>query len=231
MLQTPPFTEDSALSREIDRLYADRRSPESTWALRALVERAAKDWPHSYELAWRTSRFWCWMGDTVDSVERRRDAGKAAWEAGERASVLHRAGVEGAFYAALGIGLYSHAVGVVHAVMRGLESKFQDHIDRAIELDPRFCYGGPPLAKGRLYYLLPWPKRDLERAEMFLRSALATNPESLRAQFYLAEVEIANKDRVGARLTLERVLQGDGAYDQAEAELVKRWARTALAAS
>jgi hypothetical protein len=215
------------LVADLDDLYAKRAHPEALRALGALTARALREYPGWYDVEWRAARYWVWMGDIATSDDARRDAGKTAWTYGEAA--CHRAAghVEAPFYTAVGIGLYAQAVGILTAIMQGLEGKFLQYIDAAIALDPRYSHGGPPLAKGRFYYLLPWPKRDLERAERYLRDALATNPEALRAHLYLSDVLKAKGNKAAARHAVSAALNGDFTYDPAEAGLIKDWARVA----
>jgi cytochrome c-type biogenesis protein CcmH/NrfG len=125
----------------------------------------------------------------------------------------------------VGIGAYSQAVGILKALTDGLEGKFNERLDLALKLDPAFDRAGPLLAKGRYYYELPWPKRDLKKSASFFRKVIEQHPESLRARFYLAEMLLADGEKKKAHELLLEVSQGGVAYDPAEGQLVQRWAR------
>ena len=107
--------------------------------------------------------------------------------------------VGGHYYAAAGIGIYSQAVGILKALGEGLESKFNERLDKAIEIDPRFQKEMPLIAKGRYYFELPWPKRNLGKSATWYRKALALDPNNLRATAWLAETLWSDGDVAGAR--------------------------------
>ena len=102
---------------------------------------------------------------------------------------------------------------------RGWRRKFNERLDKAIEIDPqlreRRCRC---IAKGRYYFELPWPKRDLGKsAELVPEGAREANPNNLRAP------ALPGRDAAGGRRRrrrrrrqLAKVPQGTIAYDPAE---------------
>ncbi|HEY0095291.1 MAG TPA: hypothetical protein VGB96_13245, partial [Archangium sp.] len=59
---------------------------------------------------------------------------------------------------------------------------------------------------------------------------LAKSPENLRAWMYLAETLLADGEEKKAHEAILKVTQGSGAYDPAEAQRVKAWAKPVQAA-
>jgi tetratricopeptide (TPR) repeat protein len=205
----------------LDRLYAGRGQADIDARLKVAFDQALQVDSGNYEVLWRAARYWQWVGDTSPGEAVKKQAGKKAWDLGLAAVQKDPNRIEGHFYVALGIGVYSQGVGILAALTEGLESKFVEHVDKAIALDPTFSNGGPNLAKGRFHFLLPWPKRDLEKAEKHLQQSLKTNPEGLRAQLYLAEVLHKKGDKAGAKHSLELTLAAPPDYDPAEARFIK----------
>ena len=170
----------------LDALYARRDEAAAAQALEDRLGRALEAAPEDFELLWRASRLRQWQA--VGAGEKaRRLLGKQAWELGDRARQANPARVEGPYFAALGLGLYAQAVGVLTALGEGLEARFIERLDAAIRINPMYERGGPLLVKGRYYYELPCPKRDLKKSAALLRQVLSQHPERLRARLYLAE--------------------------------------------
>ena len=77
--------------------------------------------------------------------------------------------------------------------------------------------GGPMLALGRFWAVLPWPMRDREKALAYYREYqqteyFATNTE---AQLYVAELLIqigGDKNKAEAKGYVENALQSDDPY-------------------
>lgn len=127
--------------------------------------------------------------------------------------------------AALGVGAYAQAVGILKALGDGLESKFNERLDKALQLDPDFLWGAPLLTKGRYYFELPWPKRDLAKSASFYEKALAKSPGNLRTWYFLAETLLKDGKARKARDAIEQVKQGSTAYDPAEGRRVQELAK------
>ena len=83
------------------------------------------------------------------------------------------------------------ATNPIAVLTQGLLGEFDGHLDRALELDPWQDAGGPQIARARLLYEVPWPKRDLERSAELLERVVAEHPENLRAWLFLAETQKA----------------------------------------
>jgi hypothetical protein len=209
----------------LDARYARRAEPAVVKQLVEELEAALAATPEDFELVWRLARVRHWQAEQTRDAKQKQLLGQQTWELGERARKLRPERVEGHFYAAVGIGSYSQAVGILKALTEGLEGKFNERLERALKLDPAYDRAGPLLAKGRYYYELPWPKRDLKKSASFFQQAAERYPEALRPRFYLAETLLADGEKTKANQLLLEVAQGGVAYDPAEGQLVQQWAR------
>jgi tetratricopeptide (TPR) repeat protein len=212
------------MARRLDELYAQRHEADRVKELEALTAEALKTYPDDGGVLWRAARLKYWQCDGIAHPLMRRSLGKASWDYGERAVKLAPKAIESHFYAAIGLGCYAQAVGILKALADGLEGRFNERLDAAIKMDPSFQNAGPLIAKGRYYFELPWPKRDLRRSAEVLEKAVKTQPAALRAYLYLAETQLNDGAPQKAKETLNRVLQGAEGYDVAEARRVKAWA-------
>lgn len=214
----------------LDALYARRHEPAAAKQQEEALEKAVKASPEDYEVLWRAGRWLQWRADGATDAKVKKSLGKQIWELGDRARKLAPERVEGHYFAALGIGSYSQAVGILTALGEGLEGKYNERLDAALKLDPLFERGGPLLAKGRYYYELPWPKRDLKKSASYFQKALAKYPEQQRAWLYLAETLLAEGEEKKAHEAILKVGQGSVAYDPAEGQRVQGWAKKVQAA-
>ncbi len=206
---------------KLDALHAQRHDSSKLKEQEQVVTEALQAHPDDYAVLWRAARYKYWLGDGAADKAKREKWGKEAWDLGERAVKANPDGIEGQYYSAIGLGVYSQGVGILTALTQGLEGKFNSRLDKAIQLDAGYDNAGPLIAKGRYFFELPWPKRDLEASQKTLRKAIATQPAALRAYLYLAETELADGEAGKAKETLARVLSGAEGYDKAEARRVK----------
>jgi tetratricopeptide (TPR) repeat protein len=213
-----------------DALYARRGDAAAVKQLDEALTQALKAAPEDYEVLWRAARLRQWQADGATDAKVKKNLGKQTWELGEKARKLAPDRIEGQYYAALGIGAYSQAVGILTALGEGLESKFNERLDAALKIDPMYERGGPLLTKGRYYYELPWPKRDLKKSAALFQKALAKHPESLRAWMYLAETLLADGEEKQAHEAILKVSQGSVGYDPAEGQRVQGLAKKVQAA-
>jgi tetratricopeptide (TPR) repeat protein len=213
-----------------DALYARRGDAAAVKQLDEALTQALKAAPEDYEVLWRAARLRQWQADGATDAKVKKNLGKQTWELGEKARKLAPDRIEGQYYAALGIGAYSQAVGILTALGEGLESKFNERLDAALKIDPMYERGGPLLTKGRYYYELPWPKRDLKKSASLFQKALAKHPESLRAWMYLAETLLADGEEKQAHEAILKVSQGSVGYDPAEGQRVQGLAKKVQAA-
>ena len=155
--------------------------------------------------------------------------GKRAWEYGDRAAAVNPAGVEGWYFAAVGMGNYSLGIGILKALGEGIEGKFRERLSKAEKIDPKFFHGGIYTAWGRFYYKLPWPKYDARRSEQALQKSIEMNPEHVRAWVYLADLyHKEGHDKEARALLQEAAAHKPGSYDPPEERRSQAEARRQL---
>jgi tetratricopeptide (TPR) repeat protein len=208
-----------------DALYARRADAAAVKQLDEALRKALQSTPEDFEVLWRAARLRQWQTDGATDSKAKKSLGKQTWELGDRARKVAPDRVEGHYFAAVGMGGYSQAVGILTALGEGLEGKYNERLDAALKLDPMFERGGPLIAKGRYYYELPWPKRDLKKSASFYQKAVAKHPEQLRAWLYLAETLLADGEEKQAHEAILKVSQGSVGYDPAEGQRVQGWAK------
>ncbi|MGQ0614837.1 MAG: hypothetical protein ACT4PV_13965 [Planctomycetaceae bacterium] len=90
---------------------------------------------------------------------------------GEAAARLEPARVEGHLTLGLNLTIQAIAEGGLNALMQGLPGRIRDAVDRAVAADRLHDGAGPLRLEGRFFTNVPWPLRDLARAERALLDA------------------------------------------------------------
>jgi tetratricopeptide (TPR) repeat protein len=210
--QAPKMSEVEAIEHQADALWAARSpsydDPKTDQAI-TLLEGACDKHPGVYGLLWRLSRAYFWKADGSPTTDIKAKWGKKGMQYGDYARASDPNKVEGQYYAAVGAGAWSQGMGILTALARGMEGKFNERLDKAIKIDQGYSCAGPLVAKGRLYYELPWPKYDAKKAVMWLDRALKVCPNSTRAYVYLADVWHKEGDGAKAADALKKCLAID----------------------
>ena len=220
-----------ALLARVDAEWSHRDEPGLMEDIRRLLEKAEQLAPDDYGVLWRLARYYFWVSDDpkIPNDEKSK-LGKKAWEYGDRATAANPSGVEGWYFAAVGMGNYSLGIGILKALGEGIEGKFKERLSRAEKIDPKYYDGGIYNAWGRFYFKLPWPKYDARRSEQALQKAIEMNPANVRGRLFLAELYIKEKHRKEAKQLLEEaVALKPGAYDVPEERRSQALARALLA--
>ncbi|WP_224245191.1 tetratricopeptide repeat protein [Hyalangium gracile] len=225
LVAVPAHAAAPELLASLDALLVKRGEPAALKELEESLKKELQAAPEDYELLWRSARLLVWQADGAGE-KLKKVLGKQAWDACEKGVKLAPQRVECQYYAAAGIGVYSQAVGIMRALKDGLEGKFNERLDAAIQIDPGFESGGPWLAKGRYHYELPWPKRDLAESAKLYEKVIAKYPGNLRAYYYLAETLLADDKAQKAQEAIQKVKQGSIAYDPPEGRRVQEWAKS-----
>jgi tetratricopeptide (TPR) repeat protein len=212
------------LLTSLDALFTRRSEAAVLKELDETLRKELKAAPEDYELLWRHASLILWNADVAPDKQK-KILGKQAWDICDRAVKLEPGRVECQYYGAVGIGVYSQAVGIMKALSDGLESKFNERLDAAIKIDPTFDRGAPWMAKGRYHYELPWPKRDLAESKKLYEKVIAKFPENLRVHLYLAETLLKDGKAKEAREMILKVKQGSVAYDPPEGRRVQELAK------
>lgn len=228
LVSTPVFAQPASaadVTAKFDELWKTRDEAASLKAMDETVGEGLKAFAEDYEILWRAARLRWWVADGSTDNKLRKQLAKEGWTFAERAVKAKGDGMQGHYYTALNIGAYSQAVGILKALGEGLEGKFNDELDKARKLDASFDRMGCANAKGRYYWELPWPKRDLGKSRTELKSVLEKHPEHLRGWLYLAETELKDGNAKDAKVAIEKVTGGSDGYDPPESRRIKRWAK------
>jgi hypothetical protein len=227
-VSVPSFAQPASaadVTTKFDELWKTRDEAASLKAMDEAVAEGLKAFPQDFEILWRAARLRWWVADGDADAKLRKQVAKEGWTFAERAVKAKPDGMQGYYYVALNIGAYSQAVGILKALGEGLEGKFNDGLDKARKIDGAFDRMGCANAKGRYYWELPWPKRDLGKSRTEIKSVTEKHPEHLRAWLFLAETELKDGNAKEAQAAIQKVLGGADAYDPPEARRVKRWAK------
>jgi hypothetical protein len=209
----------------LDALHARRDDPEAEKALDLALGQALKASPGEYELLWRASRLRAWRADGATDDRLKKQLGKEGWDLGDRAIRANRQRAEGHYYAASGMGLYSQAAGILRALGEGLEGKFLERLHEAIRIDPTLDFHGPVIVKGRYWYDMPWPMRDLKKARAEYEAVLAKQPGNVRALLFLTEALEQDGKKKEAREVAGRALAAGVDYNPPDGRRMQQRAK------
>jgi tetratricopeptide (TPR) repeat protein len=214
----------------VDELWRRRDDPAALAEQKRLLDDSLSKAPADYGLLWRAARWYLWKSDDPDlSNDAKSKLGKEGWALAERAVAANPAGVEGHYWAATTMGSYALGLGIVRAISQGIEGKFRAHLSRASAIDSRYAHGSIPIAWGRYYAVLPWPKYDERKAIQYYRQALEINPNNLRARVFWADLHLEEDRPAEAKRLLDEVLAAPGnRYDPPEEKRAKLLATRAM---
>jgi len=199
-----------------------------------LYQKAIAENPDSYEAHWKCARAYREYGDTAKSqkVEDWKDicaqSGKEGMQYAQKATELDPAKPDGYYYYGLNVGVYSDGVSIFTALAEGLKDKTQSSFEKTYEIDKMFKEGGPMIALGRFWAVLPWPMYDRKKSLKYYREYQATEyfADNIEAHVYLGELLIqmgGDKNKAEAKGYLEKAAQSDDPYfrDRAKELLAK----------
>ncbi|MFT3707664.1 MAG: hypothetical protein QM817_08350 [Archangium sp.] len=210
----------------LDEHWKTRDAEASQKAIDEAIKNGLIAYPTDYDILWRAARYRWWIADGLTEEKSKRAKAKAGWDYAERAIKVKSDGAEAKYYLAINIGAYSQAVGILTALGEGLEGKFVENLDYAIKNNESFDRYGARTAKGRYYWELPWPKRDLKKSKEELQKSIDKHPEHLRNYLFLADTLLKDGDAKGAKVAIDKAINGDASYDPAEAKRIKAWSKT-----
>jgi len=207
----------------LDALHLRRDDQGALAEARRVADAAVAASPTDYAVLWRAARERFSESDVPSRPDDERSRlGKEAYDLAERAIAANPNGVEGHYWAALGIGSYAQGMGVLRALANGIEGKFTRPLARATALDVRYDHGSIPVVWAAYYLELPWPRRDRAKAAAELERALKINPANVRARLYQARIAADEDHPAAARALLAAIAAAPvGAYDPPEERRVK----------
>ena len=190
--------------------------------------KAVEKQPDDYEAAWKCARAHRDYGDLIKKRGNKgwkdvcAEYGKKAMGFAEKAAALEPDRPEGHFYYAVSVGTYSDGVSILRALKEGLKNKTQHSLEQACQADPAYDDGGPPLALGRFWAVVPWPFTDRKKALEYYRQYQKITKyvvAKYERMLYIAEVliELGDEHLPEARKLLKEPLESKNRF-------IKEWA-------
>lgn len=157
---------------------------------------ALKSDPDNFELNWKCAKACREYGEEAKkrSVPGWQglcaDYGKKGMAYAQKAIALEPNKVNGYFFYGLSVGIYADGKGLITALREGLKDKTQNNLEKAYQLDKNFEKGGPILALGRFWQVVPFPFTDKDKALKLYREFQHTKyfADSVDGHIYLAEL-------------------------------------------
>ena len=188
--------------------------------------KAAAAAPSDYELNWKAAEAARKYGDhlVVEEIdgwkETARAATKEGMKYGEIAFTLNPTGIEGWYWYGLCVGTYSDCVSIVKALAEGLKGKTQMGFENAYKTDKLYDDGGPILALGRFWQVLPGiAGQDRKKAEQLFNEYIdlfgSSADPNASAWYYRGELYKDTKRTTEAKADLQKAA-GMGNKDAAK---------------
>ena len=211
----PPFAAGAEresvprLIAQMDEHWQARRSGDAARQLIETGQRALAIDPDNFEVAWRIARGSWWLANSQENRSFKKALAVKAMEWAARAVEIDPRRVEGHYTHGISVGEYATCIGYGRAIVDNIVGKFETSMRKSYELDPDIDNGGPMTALGRFYYMLPWPKRDLDESRRLLEELRMRHPNALLGRVYLAETYYEIGERNRARSELEYVVRAE----------------------
>ncbi|MEJ2167942.1 MAG: tetratricopeptide repeat protein [Desulfobacterales bacterium] len=199
-----------------------------------LYQKALAENPDSYEANWKCARAYREYGDAAKTQKLKgwKDIcakyGKEGMQYAQKAIELEPEKPGGYYFYGLSVGIYSDGVSIFTALAEGLKDKTQKSFEKTYNIDKMYKEGGPMIALGRFWQVLPWPMYDRKKSLQYYREYQATKyfADNMEAHVYLGELLIqigGDKNKAEAKGYLEKAARSDDPYyrDQAK-ELLKK---------
>jgi tetratricopeptide (TPR) repeat protein len=199
-----------------------------------LYQKALADAPDSYEANWKCARAHREYGNAAKTQKKEgwkdicAQYGKEGMNYAQRAIALEPEKPDGYYYYGLNVGIYSDGVSIFTALSEGLKDKTQKSFEKTYAIDKMYKEGGPMIALGRFWQVLPWPMYDRKKSLQYYREYQTTQyfADNIEVHVYLGELLIqmgGAKNKAEAKGYLEKAAQSDDPYyrDQALALLSK----------
>lgn len=194
---------------------------------------AVKMAPENYRANWMAARACREYANTVKRSERQgweevcKEYGKKGMNYAEKATQINPDGVEGFYWYGTSVGIYSDGTGIMTALKEGLKNKTQENFETAYKIDKMYSKGGPIIALGRFWYVLPWPLNDKDKSMEYFREFQKTkfyhDPETVEFNVYFSELLMGSrrtKDEARALLQDVAKLSDDPYWNKKAKELL-----------
>jgi tetratricopeptide (TPR) repeat protein len=150
------------------------------------IKESLKKKPSSWELYWRLARAQFYMGNRTKTEKVKRDLYSSCKQNAERSLEFNPESAGGNYFRAICIGKIGQLDGIWSSL--SMISGFREQLERVVQLEPGFEFGGPHRALGKLFHELPffWGG-DLKRSIEHLKLAVQLGPDYSDNYFYLSE--------------------------------------------
>jgi tetratricopeptide (TPR) repeat protein len=197
-------TANSPAIDDADRLFAYGENYENERRALEILENALATDPNDYQLLWRVSRSYYYVGDGAGK-DRTRYFQKGI-DAGLRAVARNPGGVEGHYWLGASYGGYCREAGGITAFVN--VKKVRVEMETVLGIDPNYEDASAYMALGEIDRQLPKIfggslKRSLDSLETGLRLA----PKSQEMKYAIAESYLQTSRKVEARAQLEELLR------------------------
>lgn len=211
--------------RKADEAWAVRDSPGKAKESLEMLKEAISSNPEDFDLLWRYARINFWIADSSNDKKIKARYGKEGYMAGKKATAVRPERVEGYFWGAATLGMYSEGIGILRSIKEGNKGKFEDMLNKALKIDRTYEGGGPIRTRGRYFARLPWPMKDVKKGIDLLDECIALNKKVIRALYYKAEILFEEGDYKQVKGIIERIRKDEfPGDDEPEKRLIRRWA-------
>ncbi len=154
--------------------------------LRNSIKRSLQKAPNSWKLYWRLARVQFYLGNRSANEEEQKNLYTLCIQNAERSIELNSESVGGNYFNAVCSGKMGQLNGIWSSF--SMISEFREQMQRTVQLDPKFEFGGPHRALGKLFHDLPFfLGGDLKQSIEHLKLAVKLGPEYSDNYYYLAE--------------------------------------------
>lgn len=218
---------------DADKLY-DQGGLENYQQAIALYKKALAQNPDSYEANWKCARAHREYGESaktqkVDGWKKIcAEYGKEGMRYAQKATELEPDKPDGYYYYGLNVGVYSDGVSIFTALSEGLKGKTQESFEKTYTLDKMYKEGGPMIALGRFWQVLPWPMYDRKKSLKYYREYQSTPyfADNMEVHVYLGELLIqigGQENKAEAKGYLQKAANSDDVfYSERARELLKK---------
>ncbi len=153
------------------------------------------------------SEIYYWTGEDAESDEKMFNFEKGV-EYGEKGIAVNAGSLEANFWLAVNYGSFGTEKGIMKSLQ--LIAPIKTCVERVMEVDESYFYGGPWRVLGRLYHKapgFPFSIGDTKKAVECLEKALEFGPKFYLNHLFLAEVYLTTRDKQKAQEHLEWIIE------------------------
>ncbi len=170
------------------------------------IKKSLQRGPNSWELYWQLARAQFYMGNRSKNEKEQKNFYTLCKKNADQSLDFNPESAGGNYFKAICSGKLGQLNGIWSSV--SMISGFRKRMERAVQLDPQFEYGGPHRALGKLFHDLPFVLGgDLKRSIEHLKLAVQLGPEYSDNYYYLFESLFDAKEYESAKSALSEYLE------------------------